>query len=318
MVAAVAPGTAADWTAIGTLVRVVVTEPAALPHARRILVDDLAALDLACSRFRPDSELRRLDDGCGRPVPVSPLLAEALAIALQAARRTDGDVDPTVGSAMADIGYDRDFGQVRPDGPVLRLVASPAPGWEGVVLDVDRGTVTVPVGVRLDLGATAKALAADRAASRIVEETGSGVLVSLGGDLRAAGPTPDGGWQVRVQDVTGHPDDAPIGPVAQVALHSGGLATSSTTARRWVRGGDVLHHIIDPRRGLPADSPWRTVTVAAPTCVAANTASTAAVIRGDRAPRWLESMCLAARLVDVAGTVRTVGAWPAAPEGESS
>jgi thiamine biosynthesis lipoprotein ApbE len=313
---AVATSTAADWTAIGTLVRVVVTEPTALPDARRILVDDLAALDLACSRFRPDSELRRLDDGCGRPVPVTPLLAEALATALEAARRTDGDVDPTVGLAMADIGYDRDFGQVLPDGPVLRLVASPAPGWEGVELDVDRGTVTVPPGVRLDLGATAKALAADRAARRIVDETGSGVLVSLGGDLRAAGPTPDGGWQVRVQDVTGHPDDAPIGPVAQVALHTGGLATSSTAARRWVRGGDVLHHITDPRRGLPADTPWRTVTVAAPTCVAANTASTAAVIRGDRAPRWLESMALAARLVNVDGTVRTVGAWPVAQEGE--
>ncbi len=318
MGAAAARRTAADWTAIGTLVRVVVTEPAALPLARRILVDELAALDLACSRFRPDSELRRLDDKCGQPVPVTPLLAEALATALEAARRTDGDVDPTVGSAMTDIGYDRDFGQVLPHGPVLRLVASPAPGWEGVVLDVDRGTVMVPAGVHLDLGATAKALAADRAAHRIAEETGSGVLVSLGGDLRAEGQTPDGGWQIRVQDVTGHPDDPPSGPVAQVTLHSGGLATSSTTARRWVRGGDVLHHIIDPRRGLPADSPWRTVTVAAPTCVAANTASTAAVIRGDRAPRWLESMALAARLVTVDGTVRTVGAWPVEQHDESA
>jgi thiamine biosynthesis lipoprotein len=304
------PIESADWTAIGTLVRVVVTDAAALPAAKRILVADLAALDLACSRFRADSELRRLDEHGGRPVPVSPLLAEALATALEAAWRTDGDVDPTVGEAMAAIGYDRDFAQVRPDGPTLRLVPAPAPGWEGVELDRDRGTVTIPAGVRLDLGATAKALASDRAAGRIFAETGSGVLVSLGGDLRAEGPTPDGGWQVRVQDVTGHPDAGTDGPVAHVALHGGGLATSSTAARRWVRGGDLLHHLVDPRRGLPAESPWRTVSVAAPTCVAANTASTAAVIRGVRAPRWLESLGLAARLVDVEGRVRTVGRWP--------
>ena len=305
----VAPA-AADWTALGTLVRLVVTDPAALPEARRLLEEDLAALDLACSRFRPDSELRSLDGRAGRPVPVSPLLADAIAVALQAARRTAGDVDPTVGSAMSAIGYDRDFSEVPVTGPRLRVVPVPAPGWETVRLDRAAGTVAVPDGVRLDLGATAKAFAADRCAGRIHDRLGTGVLVSLGGDLRSAGPAPAGGWQIRVQDVTGHPAAPADGPVSHIALHGGGLATSSTTARRWVRGGDLLHHIVDPRRGLPADSPWRTVSVAAPTCVTANTISTAAVIWGTGAPAWIASLGVAARLVDQQGGVRLVGGWP--------
>ena len=139
----VAPA-AADWTALGTLVRLVVTDPAALPEARRLLEEDLAALDLACSRFRPDSELRSLDGRAGRPVPVSPLLADAIAVALQAARRTAGDVDPTVGSAMSAT-------RLRPrllGGAGDRATAAggpgPAPGWETVRLDRAAGTVAVP------------------------------------------------------------------------------------------------------------------------------------------------------------------------------
>jgi thiamine biosynthesis lipoprotein len=95
-----------------------------------------------------------------------------------------------------------------------------------------------------------------------------------------------------------------------VALHSGGLATSSTAARRWRRGGDVLHHILDPRSGLPAAPVWRTVSVAAATCTDANVASTAAIIRGDAAPGWLGRLGLAARLVAESGAVLTLGGWP--------
>ncbi len=310
MGAATAEVAAADWRAIGTSIRIVVTDPAALPRARAMLEDDLGALDLACSRFRPDSELRRLDTSDGRPTPVSPLLAEAIAVALAAAVRSDGDVDLTVGSAMTEIGYDDDFATVPVDGPALHLVPSPAPGWEQVVLDRAAGTVTLPRGVRLDLGATAKALAADRAVERIAAATGSGVLVSLGGDVAVAGPAPEGDWQVRVQDVTGHPGAEPLGPGVVISLHEGALATSSTTARRWVRGGQMLHHIVDPRCGLPAASPWRTVSVAAATCVSANTATTAAIIRADGAERWLQSLGVPARLVQVDGTVRTLGGWP--------
>ena len=109
------------------------------------------------------------------------------------------------------------------------------------------------------------------------------------------------------------PDEPPRGPSTVVAIRDGGLATSSTAARRWQRGGDVLHHILDPRTGLPAAPVWRTVSVAAATCADANTAATASVIRGRQAPAWLASLNLPARLVEPNGTVQTVAGWPADP-----
>jgi thiamine biosynthesis lipoprotein len=309
-VAPQAPG-GASWRALGTFVHLLVTEPAHLDEARAILTTDLEAVDAACSRFRPDSELCSLD-GAGRPTEISPLLAEAIAVALRAARLTDGDVDPTVGAAMAAVGYDRDFAQVATEGPGIKLTVREVPGWRHLKL-VGR-TLIMPPGVRLDLGATAKAWAADRSAARIAARVGGGVLVSLGGDIAVAGPAPRTGWQVRVQDVTGAPEDPPSGPYAQVAIRDGGLATSSTTARRWRRGGDVLHHILDPRTGLPAEPVWRTVSVAAGSCADANAASTAAIIRGRRGPGWLTHLGLPARLVDATGVVFTVAGWPAEPD----
>lgn len=302
---------AAAWTALGCLAHLAVTAPAALGPARSMLEADLAALDAACSRFRPDSELAALDQAGGEPTEVSPLLAEAVAVALRAAELTGGDVDPTVGEAIAAAGYDRDFTLVPPDGPALSLVVRAVPGWHQVRLDPASRTLTLPPGVRLDLGATAKAWAADRSAARIATALGCGVLVGLGGDITAAGPAPDGGWRVRVQDVTGRPDDDPPGPVTVVAITSGGLATSSTTARRWRRGGSVLHHILDPRTDLPPAPVWRTVSVAAATCADANAASTAAIIRGDSAPGWLAAQRLPSRLVTDTGHVETVAGWPA-------
>jgi thiamine biosynthesis lipoprotein len=304
----------ADWRALGVHVRLAVTDPAALDTAQALLSHDLAALDAACSRFRPDSELRRLDDAGGRPTRVSPLLAEAIGVALEAARRTDGDVDPTVGGALAELGYDLSLEQLPADGPRVRVVPQATAGWHRVELDRERRLVTVPRGVRLDLGATAKAWAADRSAQRIHQRLGTGALVALGGDLSALGPTPPGGWLVRVQDRTGPVEDDAPGPTHLVGLHGGGLATSSTSSRRWRRGGDVLHHVLDPRSGLPARTPWRTVTVAAASCLLANTASTAAVIRAERATGWLSRLGLAARLVDHDGAVTLVGGWPRADE----
>ena len=296
----------ANWRALGTLVQLAVTEPGALAEARRLLTQDLAEVDAACSRFRADSEIRALTGGRQR---ISPLLAEAIAVALRAARLTDGDVDPTVGAAMSAVGYDRDFEKIEPNGPPLSLTVRKVPGWREVRLDGQ--SVTLPAGVQLDLGATAKAWAADRSAARITASLGCGVLVSLGGDIAVAGPAPDGGWRIRVQDVTGAPGDPPAGPYALIAIRDGGLATSSTAARRWQRGGDVLHHILDPRTGLPAEPVWRTVSVTAGSCADANAASTAAVIRGRRALGWLAQLGLPARLVDATGVVFTVAGWPA-------
>ena len=306
------PGTAgAGWTALGCWVHLVVTDRAALDAARSMLAADLADLDAACSRFRADSELAALDRAQGRPVRLSPLLANAVAVALRAAELTDGDVDPTVGEAIVAAGYDRDFSLVPPDGPALNLVVKAVPGWRQVRLDPATRTLAMPAGIRLDLGATAKAWAADRAAARIAAELGAGVLVGLGGDIAVAGQAPPGGWRIRVQDVTGRPEDVPEGPATVVAITSGGLATSSTTARRWRRGGNVLHHILDPRTGLPPAPVWRTISVTAATCADANAASTAAIIRGAQAPGWLAATGLPARLVDVSGRVETVAGWPA-------
>ena len=306
------PGTAgAGWTALGCWVHLVVTDRAALDAARSMLAADLADLDAACSRFRADSELVALDRAQGRPVRLSPLLANAVAVALRAAELTDGDVDPTVGEAIVAAGYDRDFSLVPPDGPALNLVVKAVPGWRQVRLDPATRTLAMPAGIRLDLGATAKAWAADRAAARIAAELGAGVLVGLGGDIAVAGQAPPGGWRIRVQDVTGRPEDVPEGPATVVAITSGGLATSSTTARRWRRGGNVLHHILDPRTGLPPAPVWRTISVTAATCADANAASTAAIIRGAQAPGWLAATGLPARLVDVSGRVETVAGWPA-------
>ncbi|MGH3153715.1 MAG: FAD:protein FMN transferase, partial [Streptosporangiaceae bacterium] len=229
---------AASWRALGTLVRLVVTDPPALPQARALLEQDLARIDLACSRFRADSEICALRGGQAQHV--SPLLAEAISVALRAAELTDGDVDPTLGAALAALGYDRDFAQVPRTGPATApVMVRTVSGWREVHLAGRK--LTMPEGVRLDLGATAKAWAADRAAARINEHLGCGVLVSLGGDIAVAGPAPGGGWRIRVQDVTGLPDDPPDGPYTLIAIRDGGLATSSTTARRWQRGGDVLH-----------------------------------------------------------------------------
>jgi thiamine biosynthesis lipoprotein ApbE len=314
----------ATWTALGMLVQLVVTEPAAVTAARELLEADLDALDRACSRFRPDSELVAVGALAQQAadevtVVVSPLLAEAVAVALRAAQLTGGDVDPTVGGVLADLGYDRDFAALtapdqpeppgRPTAGAVRVRV--IPGWRSVRVDPAAGRLTVPAGVQLDLGATVKGWAADRSAARIAAALGCGVLVSLGGDTAVAGEPPAGGWSIRVQDRTTRPGEPAVGPSQVVTIRDGGLATSSTAARRWRHGGDVLHHILDPRTARPAAPVWRTVSVAAGTCADANTAATAAIIRGRQALPWLTSLRLPARLVAMDGSVHTVADWPA-------
>ncbi|HXC81522.1 MAG TPA: FAD:protein FMN transferase [Trebonia sp.] len=315
-VADVDPAAFAAWPALGMLIQLAVTDAGRLGAARKLLEDDLAELDLAGSRFRPDSELTAIATAAHAAtgpvtITVSPLLADAIAVALRAASLTDGDVDPTVGSVLSSLGYDRDFGQMAASGPAVPVRVRTIPGWRSIRLDAESRRLTVPAGVQLDLGATVKGWAADRSASRIADRLGCGVLVSLGGDTSVAGEPPAGGWRIRVQDLTAMPDEPPRGPSTVVAIRDGGLATSSTAARRWQRGGDVLHHIVDPRTCLPAATVWRTVSVAAATCADANTAATAAVIRGRQAPGWLAGLRLPARLVEPDGTVHTISGWPA-------
>jgi FAD:protein FMN transferase len=293
----------ATWRALGTTALLLTTEPDGLEAARRVVERELAAIDLAASRFRDDSEVSRIAAAGGRAVPVSPLLAAATAAALRAARLTGGALDPTVGTALADLGYDRDYAQLRPAAGAITVRRLPS--WRAIELDAAAGTVRVPAGTVIDLGATAKAFAADRAAARAAAAAGCGVLVSLGGDVAVAGPAPASGWRVLVTDDHTRAEGGQL-----VTIRSGGLATSSTTVRRWQRGGRELHHLIDPMTCAPVDGPWRTVSAAAGTCLDANIASTATIVLGERGLPWLAGTGLPARLVARDGAVELVGGWP--------
>ena len=299
----------AEFEALGSTAVVAVTDAAGLADARAAVQRVVDDFDLACSRFREDSELTALNTADGAPVRVSRLLLEAVAASLRAALLTNGDVDPTVGEALIALGYDRDFALVGDAGrvPERRIKITSVPGWRTIDIDADAGTIRVGRGVQIDLGATAKALAADHAAAQASAQGGCGVLVSLGGDISIAGPPPPDGWHVRVTD--DHRSDVSA-PGQWITLRSGGLATSSTTARRWQTEGGTVHHLVDPATGRPVTGLWRTVSVTAATCLDANIASTAAIVRGERAVPWLESLGLPSRLVSVEGVAHHVAGWP--------
>ncbi len=292
----------AQWPVWSTTARIVVSDPYALPEARDIAEQLIGDVDAACSRFRPDSELVLLP--LGERAHVSALLARLVRTALVAAEGTDGLVTPTIGGALIDSGYDRDWAcmgsTLKLGGTTLRM--RQAPSWRQIALQGQ--WLTVPRGVRLDLGATGKALTSDLIAAAVAAQLGVGVLVALGGDIATAGPTPDRGWNVLVQD---RPGD----PAVTVALPPGGaIATSSTQGRRWLASGQQMHHILDPRNCRPAETVWRTATVAAATCAHANALSTAALILGREAPEWLRGQGAAARLVAASGEVVSVAGFP--------
>jgi thiamine biosynthesis lipoprotein len=297
------------WRLWGTSVALVVQPGELVDDAARLLRQELAVTERTCSRFRHDSELMALNRAQGASVQVSQAFFEALEQGVRAARLTDGAVDPTVATSLAALGYDRDFDELRssPAPSLPDRQPAPAPGYQLIDLDRPSRLVRLPPGVEVDLGATAKALCADRAARKIAGATGAGVLVSLGGDVAVAGPPPPGGWPVAVVG-SAKEDDAPADTL--VAICDGGLASSSTAVRTWEARGRALHHIIDPRTGWPADAVWRLVSVAAGSCVDANIASTAAVVWGAGAVEHLEALGLPARLVDADGRVTLVGGWP--------
>jgi thiamine biosynthesis lipoprotein len=299
-----------SFRALGSTAIVAVTAPDALPLARARVDAVIAAFDTACSRFRADSEITLLARAGGAPTVVSEVLFDAVSAGVRAAQVTDGDVDPTLGGVIRALGYDRDYDALAERGPA-RVRMALVPGWRTVGLDARRRTVRVPPGVELDLGATAKALAADRAAAAAHGACGCGVLVSLGGDVAVAGPAPAVGWRVRVTD--DHRSDV-TAPGQWIAISTGALATSSTQVRRWSTDAGPAHHLLNPHTGHPAVSRWRTVSVCAASCVDANTASTAAIVRGAPAEGWLAELGLPSRLVTGEGQVRHVAGWPS--EGE--
>ncbi len=313
----------ADWRALGTGVRLVVVD-GDLDAARAAVERVLADVDRTYSRFRPDAEIVAVNEAAGSETRLSPLLARAIAGSLEAARRSGGAVDPTIGRAIRVLGYDVDFGLLAGSNRPIELRAQPVPGWTAVHLDRRAHTLRMPRGVELDLGSTGKGLAADLAAAAALEAAAlqpaggadrAGVLVGLGGDIATAGRPPDGGWRILVAEDSATPSDAQ-GVV--VAVDAGAVATSTTTVRRWTAaGGIALHHIVDPRTGLPAVTPWRTASVVAATCEEANGASTAAIVLGEAAPVWLAAAGLPARLVAQGGSVVRVAGWPEAVPAEA-
>jgi FAD:protein FMN transferase len=302
----------AQREALGTTARLAVWPPEEAGAAMAAVDAVLAALDLQASRFRPDSEISWLHRSAGGLFMLSDGLAEAVRVALEAARWTGGLTDPTVGEALISLGYDRDFAAIDPDRPEPPPGPLPAPGWQEVRLDGP--LLWLPAGVRLDLGATAKGLGSDRAARAVMAATGhtGGALISLGGDIATAGIPPRDGWPIVA---AGRPDQpgprpASAGPAQRVRLPRGAVATSSISCRSWRRAGRILHHIVDPRTGLPAGGPWQTASVAAMTCADANAAATASIVAGEAAPRWLAAAGLPARLVSHDGQVRYLSGWP--------
>jgi len=301
---------AASFKAIGTTCEILVSEPDARDAAVEIALAHLKAVDLACSRFRPDSEVSQLAISAqGGPGwwYASPLLIDYLRAAQHAARITDGLVDFTVGSALIASGYNADIETVRSRDHYLTSIAG-VPGWQQVTVS-SFGKITTPPGVLLDFGATAKAHAADIIARDLGLRLPGGFLVNLGGDIASSGQPPVAGWNVGVESADGK--------VRQViAITDQAVATSSTQLRTWATESGRAHHIVDPRTGRTAAQYWGQVSCVATTALEANAASTAALVLGAQAPAWLDANGVAARLEHLDGTAVHTAGWPIEAEQE--
>jgi len=242
------------------------------------------ARDRQFSRFQAGSELNRVNRTPREVVTVSKTFAQMVERALGAASATGGLVDPTLAGALSAAGYDRDFESLgpRPDAP-----RAGAPGRWRAVRMVGRLLVR-PVGLELDLNGVVKGHTVDEAVGLL---SGDG-FVAAGGDYAGRGEF-----------------DVALPGDGSVRVTHGGLATSGTTKRRWLRAGIWQHHLIDPRSGRPAHSPWTEVTVSAATCLQADIAAKAAFLLGPDGPVWLDGRGLAGRFLSETGTPVVNDAW---------
>lgn len=288
----------ATFRAMGTEVTVRV-EHAAAPDLVAEVRDLFEAWERTLSRFRPDSELSRLNALAGRPVRVGPLLIRVVQAAIAAARATDGVFDPTLGRQLIAAGYAQSF-DISSDARFRLSPARPGGDWRELAVDRERSLVTVPRGVTVDLGGIAKGMAVDSAVSLLERAGASNGLVNAGGDMRAftsGGP----GWPVGLSDVAGQ----------FLMLSAGAVATSSTARRRWRLGSEDQHHLIDPRTGAPSTSRIWSASVAAPSCEHAEVAAKAALILGPaRGAAFLARLGYSAILSHTDGSTVRVGDWP--------
>jgi thiamine biosynthesis lipoprotein len=258
------------------------------------------------SRFRPESELCRVNDCAGRPVVVSPKFFSVLETALEAARATDGIYDPTLLRQLVGAGYDRSFDKLPANQPATPYRPSSGGAWRWIEIDRRRRSVTLPSGAGLDFGGIAKGMAVDAALERVAALGAPQAAVEAGGDLRVHG-TPPGqtGWTVAIQLRSGF---------ETITLSEGALATSSVARRRWTQGGVSRHHLLDPRSGEVTDNSLWSVTVAAPRCAQADVAAKAAFVLGPwDGAEFIGRLGLAGLLVSQNGERWPVGSWPRTP-----
>lgn len=261
----------------------------------------IEAMDEACNRFRDDSEISRLNRA-GGVVSLSDTLVRSLAAAQRASELTGGLCDPTVLASLEALGYDRDYDSLGTidDTPVQ---LHPAPGFGALHFDETQRSVVKTADWRIDLGASAKALLVDLVAEDVAP-TG-GVVVEVGGDVSAKGHSSDGPWVIGIAETLSITGDEP-----RIAIENGAIATSSNEVRTWRRGDHVIGHIIDPRTGRSAQSPYRAVSVIDADCVGANAFATAALLWGEDAGWHIAQAGRSARLVRHDGSIEFVGAWP--------
>jgi thiamine biosynthesis lipoprotein len=231
------------------------------------------------SRFRPDSELSRLNAASEQKVPVSEVFLAVLDLALAGTRQTAGRFDPTILPALEAAGYDRDFDAMRSRSLVPTTPPPPDPaGMDGIELDRQRRTVRLPRGVRLDLGGIAKGAFVDRLAAELADWPGG--CVDAGGDLFLWGTPPSGpSWIVGIEDPARPEGDRLVAEVRRPTI---GVATSGTHRRRWQTGSREANHLIDPSTGHPLGGCARSATAFAARTTAAEIATKGLLIAAAR------------------------------------
>lgn len=275
---AIRPGTTPDvsFAALGTTVRLIGSGPHGALAVTRAFAQ-IRNYHRRLSRFEPDSELSRLNADPRAVVPASPLLRSAVRAGLQAARRSDGLVDPCLLGALEAAGYARSFNPTRrlgpPSGPRHPARPHPARHWTTISVDDDAGTIARPPGLRLDLGGSGKGHVADLAARHFA--SCPGWVVDCGGDIRAGG---------RHAIEVAHPLDGRTAATLEVC--DGAIATSSVVARAWRRAdAGRAHHLLDPATGRPAWTGLLSATALAPTALHAETLAKVALLRGGHEAR---------------------------------